>query len=195
MGREDMRIKYLLGLLGVFVILAAACGDDSDSSSGGSGDDAPNEDAGSGGEATDDGSLGSDSNDGASEDVPAVGSGGGASSLMFDGEEIALDARGCFAERQEVAGSIITLSAQASGTNAAGEGIIVDFTRFAPGGTVAEGDDILIDIGPLGETRTYQANLPFESVPIDSGVLTVAETMFTSFDGLSDVTVSVLIAC
>jgi len=103
--------------------------------------------------------------------------------------------RGCFAERQEVAGSIITLSAQASGTNAAGEDVLVDYTRFAPDGVVEEADDILIDIGPLTSTRTYQANLPFESVPIEDGVLTVAETTFSSFDDGSEVMASFAIAC
>lgn len=192
-----MPSKRLLALLFVFVfVIAAACGDDSDSSSNGGGDDTSSEiDPGSGDEATDTGSDDDGSDEGGSEEVSRGEPGGGASTLTFDGEEIALNARGCYAERQEVAGSIITLTAQASGTNAAGEDVIVDFTRFAPGGTVGESDDILIDIGPLGATTTYQAALPFESIPVDGGVLTVAETAFSSFDDGSEVTASVLIVC
>jgi hypothetical protein len=162
------------------VIVAAACGDDSDSSSDGGGDDTSSDGA---------------SDDGGSGEVSG-GDAVGSSTLTFDGEEIALDnSLGCYAEEQEVAGSIITLTAQASGTNAAGEDVLVDFTRFAPGGTVGESDDILIDIGPLGATTTYQAALPFESVPVNSGVLTVAETAFSSFDDGSEVTASVAIVC
>ena len=50
-------------------------------------------------------------------------------------------------------------------------------------------------IGPLGATTTYRAALPFESVPVNSGVLTVAETAFSSFDDGSEVTASVAIVC
>jgi hypothetical protein len=191
-----MSSKRFLALLFVFVMLAAACGDDGDSSSDDGGDDTSSDaDAGSGDDTSDTGSDDGVSDEGGSEEIPGGEAAGGASTLTFGGEEIALNARGCYAEEQEVAGSIITLTAQASGTNAAGEDIIVDFTRFAPGGTVSEGDDILIDIGPLGASMTYQAGLPFESVPVDDGVLTVAETTFSSFDDGSEVAVSVAIVC
>ena len=193
-----MRSKRLLALLFVFVIVAAACGDDSDSSSDGGGDEAASEaDANSSDEATDTGSEADGSDEGGSEDPSGGDAADGASTLTFDGEEIALSSLGCFAEEQEVAGSIITLAAQASGTNAAGEDVLVDFARYAAGGTVSEGDDVLIDIGPLGASTSYNANLPIDTASVDGDVLTVPETTYTSFDDGTEVTVtaSVTMAC
>jgi hypothetical protein len=181
--------KNFLVLLLAFAFVVVACGDD-DSSSDDGGDEPQSETTEGGESETDD--AASDESD--SSDVSA----GGASSVTLDGEEIALDALGCYSEEQEVAGSIITLTAQASGTNAAGENVIVDFTRFAPGGTVSESDDMLIDIGPLGESTNYRANLPYNSVEVVDGVLTVSETTFTSFgdDGTQvEATASVAIVC
>ena len=185
-----MARKNRLVLLVAFAFVVAACGDD-DSSSDDGGDEPQSEDTASGDAETDDG----ESDEGDPGDASEGESAGGASSVTFDGEEIALDALGCYSEEQEVAGSIMTLTAQASGTNAAGENVIVDFTRFAPGGTVSESDDILIDIGPLTDSRTYQANLPFESVTVVDGVLTVSETTFMSFDDGTEVMVSIAIVC
>ena len=177
-----MRSKRFLALVLAIGVLAAACGSDS-SSSGGDGD-ASSEDA-----------TGSSETAASSDDADADAPSDGASSLTLDGEEIALDSRGCYAETQEVAGSIITLSSQASGTNAAGESVIVDFTRYAPGGTVGETDDVTIDIGAIGESTSYLATLPFESVQIVDGALSIDDTPFRSFEGGDDVVVSIKLAC
>jgi len=184
-----MRSRRVLVLLIAFVIViaAAACGDDSGSSSDGAGDGVSTETGAGGSQAT---------SEATSEATSGGGTGGGgASTLTFDDEEVALSSRGCYDEEQDVAGSIITLTAQASGTNAAGEDVTVDFTRYAAGGTVGEGDDITIDVGPLGASTTYHANLPIDTATVEGGVLTVPETTYMSFDDGSEVAATVMIAC
>jgi hypothetical protein len=185
--------KNWLVLLLAFAFVVAACGDDDSSSD--DGDDEPQSEETAAGEAESDDGESDESDPEESSDGEAAG---GDSSLTFGDEEIALNAFGCFAEEQEAAGSIITFTAQAEGTNAAGEEVRVDFTRFAPGGTVSEADDVSIDVGPLGESVEYRASLPFESVPVDNGVVTVSETTFTNFGddgGVSEVTTSIIIVC
>ena len=68
--------------------------------------------------------------------------------LVLDGEEIAMAAALCWFQEQPRAGlgGVFTHTAQAEGTNAAGEALLLDITRArAEDGTVE--DDIIIDIG------------------------------------------------
>lgn len=78
--------------------------------------------------------------------------GGGSAGVMTLGDaEIAIDSLRCFFEEQPRAGlgGVFTHTAQGRGTNADGEGVILDLSRArAEDGTVE--DDIIVDIGDPG---------------------------------------------
>lgn len=75
------------------------------------------------------------------------GSGGG--TLVLADETVTLTSSNCYLKSQTAAGEDIELTAQASGTNAAGDDVTVDFTRYAESSSFA-GDDITVHAGALG---------------------------------------------
>ena len=87
----------------------------------------------------------------------------GAGSMTFGDEVIALTGALCFFEEQTRAGlgGVYTHTAQGSGTNAAGDDVILDVSR-ARDEDGTEGDDVLVDIGELGsdEAKSFGAAGP-----------------------------------
>lgn len=124
---------------------AAACGDDNSSDTT-TGDSAVG--------ATDETSADETSANG---DSTPAGDGGGI--LVLDGETIELDMGRCYLEPQDSAGGggSILATAQGSGTNAAGQTLIVDFTRYDEE-SMFHGDDVLVD--SADGTVTLKASLP-----------------------------------
>lgn len=178
-----------LGALLFALLLAfglAACSDDSDDSSTTTQGDAPADaDSDSGAEDTDD-------------DAPEGG--GGEGTLTMGDEEIALGAGRCFLEEQDAAagGGTIELTGQASGTNAAGDEVLIDFTRFSAESDFA-GDDVSVVVGDFtsGDATEFLGNAEIGTVSLDGSVLSASGFEVTSFDsGDADVVlISFEIAC
>ena len=91
------------------------------------------------------------------------GSGGsGAGTLTLGDETIALGPGRCYLKEQTAAGQKILWTAQASGTTAAGDPVIVDVSRYDASSQFA-GDDLSIDIGDprspsfVGWSGTYDS--------------------------------------
>ena len=115
--------------------------------------------------------------------------------MSFDGEEIALSPGRCYFKEQDVAGSKITATAQATGTNAAGEEVLVDFSRYKESSFADPGDDVTVTIGPLGNSEEYGAYMPLDTVSVSDDNVSVGESTFSSFDDGSKVVGSVTIEC
>jgi hypothetical protein len=95
---------------------------------------------------------------GSSSSGTSSGSGAGSGrggTLELGDETIALDSARCYLQEQTVGRSTIELTAQATGTNADGETVILDFSRYAEGDQF-EGDDINIDVGDPTAADFYQ---------------------------------------
>lgn len=76
----------------------------------------------------------------------SASSGSGAGTLTLGTETITFESSRCFLEEQTAAGQKILWTAQASGTNAAGDDVVVDVSRYDASSDFA-GDDLSIDIG------------------------------------------------
>ena len=113
--------------------------------------------------------------DGADDAAAAPSGGGGAGSLTLDGEEIALGPGRCYLQEQPAAagGGSIELTAQAQGTNAAGDDVRLDFSRYSEESQFA-GDDVSIDVGPLGNSVSYHGSQPSGAVTVDGQVVSAS---------------------
>ena len=119
---------------------------------------------------TDPGTESDGSTDG---DASASGSsGGGGSRLFLDGEEIVLGPGRCYLQEQPAAagGGSILATAQAQGTNAAGDDVRIDFTRYSADSQFA-GDDVNIDVGPLGASEGHGGSAPEGAVTVEGNVV------------------------
>lgn len=113
--------------------------------------------------------------------------------LTLGDETIALGPGRCFLSDQDAAGGgTIHATAQASGTNAAGDEVRLDFTRFGDD-TAFAGDDISVDIGELGASTSWDARLPSGTVSIDGR--TVSAPDFVLMDDGEELTASFTINC
>lgn len=175
-----------------------ACGDDDDDVTAidpvEETDDAGGTDDG----ATDDGSDSEDepATDDAAADDGSAEQGGGAGTLVLGGEEIDLGSGRCFLEEQPAAaggGSILAV-AQASGTTAAGEEVLIDFTRFSEDSQFA-GDDVSVDVGPIADSVSYRGSTPVGTVSIDGDVVSASDLPLQNTDDGSEVTASFTISC
>ena len=101
----------------------------------------------------------------------------------------------CFLKEQTAAGQDIELTAQASGTNVAGDTVMIDFTRYAEGGQF-EGDDISIDVGAVGSSDAfgYHGRLDLGAVERSGDTFSVEDVELNGDEGIP-VTVSFEIEC
>jgi hypothetical protein len=163
-------------VLAALALFAGACGDDDDGAATRSVDEGSDDM----GDADDD--MG-DADDGSSGDAPTGGGGGGGGggTLTFGDETISLDRALCYLQEQPVAGSegTIELTAQGHGTNAAGDPVVIDFSRFSEDSLFA-GDDISVDIGdPRGDDfQGYTARLDIGGVARDGNVFSATDVSF-----------------
>lgn len=187
MRRRTMRGAVILAALALVV---AGCGDDDGSADAGGApaiDDSSSSDASSSGGSSDDGSgSGGGSTDGGS-------SGGGSSSLVIDGENIAIAWAACYLEPQELGGGgNILVTARASGTNAAGDPVVLDFTRY-DADSMFHGDDITIEVGEMADATTYSALLDEGAIAVSGGAVSGQD--ITADDAGTEVVVSFELAC
>lgn len=173
-----MRARRMLAMASVAVLLTAA-GCSSDSSDGA--DDSGSGDA----TAADSGDSGSTADAGPT--------GGASGTLTLDGEEIELTGGQCYLEEQPAAagGGSIEATAQADGTDADGDPILIDFTRFSADNQFA-GDDVSLTIGdPFSpDARSLSGTSDAGTVSIDGSTVSasdfevsedLADTVFISF--------------
>jgi hypothetical protein len=173
--------------LAVLVLLVgAACGDDDGDDTGAPATAADQGVSDPGDDDSGDDDSGDDDSGDAAGDAPTGGGGGGGGSLVFGDETITLDRALCYLQEQPVAGSegTIELTAQGHGTNAAGDPVVVDFTRFGED-SLFTGDDITIDIGDprSDDFMGYYARLDIGDVSVDGNVLSASDVPFAGDDG------------
>lgn len=165
MGRGMRVLSVMVAALGL--ALLGACGDDDGGSA------LPTEGA-------DDGSG---DTDGDTDDVAPTGGGGGGS-LTLDGEEIGFDSARCFLEEQESAGQQILLTAQAFGTDAAGEEVTIDFTRWGEESDFT-GDDVSVTIGDpfADDSRSLGGRVDIGGVSVEGSTVSGSDMELTDEGG------------
>lgn len=180
-------IRRAIAAAAAALLLLAACGDDGDA---GSGDPTGSEDTG-----TDDGSGGSGDSGGGGESTGGGGTGSG--TLEIDGETIELSAR-CFLESQPSAGGggNILFNAQGQGTNAAGEDVLLDVSRYDEESQFA-GDDFSVDIGDVfaGEAVSLDGRADVGAITVDGSTLSATDQPLLNTDDGSTVTISFELDC
>jgi len=169
------------------VLIVAGCGDDDDGAA--SGNDAPATTA-----APSDAGTTVPSGD---DDEPAAPSGGNGELVLGD-ETITFDSARCFLEEQEAAagGGKILFVAQAFGTNAAGEQVAIDVSRYDEDSQFT-GDDIIVDFGdPFSDDAvSLSAKADVGTVSVDGSTLSADGLTFRNFDDNTELTGSFRINC
>ncbi len=178
MGRTTR--KAAIALLAVGALLVGACGDD--------GDDTGAETNGDASEEATDGA-------GDSGDDAGRAAGGGGGSLTLDGETISFDRSRCFLEEQESAGQTIELTGQGFGTNADGEQVSIDVTRFAEDSALP-GDAIDVTVGDPAspDSTSFGTIADIGTVELDGSTLR-AEGVELQTDDLTTVAASFEVVC
>lgn len=181
MGRTTR--KAAIALLAVGALLVGACGDGDDTSGEANGD--PSE------EATDGATDGA----GDSGDDAGQAAGGGGGSVTLEGETVSFDRSRCFLEEQESAGQTIELTGQGFGTNADGEQVSIDVTRFAEDSALP-GDAVDVTVGDPAspDSTSFGTIADIGTVELDGSTLR-AEGIELQTDDLATVTASFEIAC
>lgn len=196
-----MRIRRFTALaLVALLVVAAGCGDDSDGGDDSSSDTTVAADD-SGDESADtaetEATTAEDGEMDESEASDTGSAGGGSATVTLDGEEISVSSARCFLEEQEAAagGGSIEMVAQAFGTNAAGDDVSLDFSRFSEDSQFA-GDDVSITVGdPFSEDSvSLSGNEPTGAVSLDGNVLSATDFPLVGSD-FEESTVSFEISC
>ena len=101
--------------------------------------------------------------------APAAEGAGAAGSMTLGDEVIALASARCFFEEQPRAGlgGVFTHTAQGSGTNAAGDAVLLDVSR-ARDEDGTEGDDVTVDIGDFTSDDAISLRVTGEGI-VDFG--------------------------
>lgn len=183
------RMRTLVGICALAGLIAASCGDSDDDSGADSGSpsasaaatteasaDAPDESAPADTEA--------DSSD--SGDSAASGGGSGAGGVVVLGDEtITLDRARCFLQEQDAAagGGKILFVAQGFGTNAAGDEVVLDVSRYDEDSQFT-GDDVKLDIGdPFSDDFVSWSSVSdIGTVSLDGSSLSANGLTFSNFD-------------
>jgi hypothetical protein len=168
-----MGVRRLTVLVAVVALGIAGCGGDDDDSA------TPTEPAGdvADGDGTpDDGPTG--------DDGAPTGAGGG--TLTLGDETIDFDRSRCFLEEQDAAagGGKILFVGQAFGTNAEGDEVSIDVSRYDEDSDFA-GDDVSVVVGSPGsdDAVSYSSRSPIGTVSLDGSVLSAEGLTFSDDDG------------
>ena len=167
--------------------LAACGGDEADTTAAADDASTPQDDAPD--DSTDDAD-----DEGGADDAPAGGGNGG--TLVLGDETITLDSARCFLEEQDAAGGggKILFVGQAFGTNAAGEELILDVSRFDEDSQFT-GDDIIVDIGDWETGSSWQAAADLGTVQLSGNTMSADGLTFTNWDDMSEMAGSFEINC
>jgi len=190
-------VVYWIAMVGAVALVAASCGANEDDP----GPAAPVEVT----EGSDDPSSGTsvDSSETAEgspiegEDArPPAGDGGG--TLVLGEETISFDNTRCFLQEQDAAagGGKILFVAQAFGTNADGDELLIDVSRYDEDSRFA-GDDIVVDIGDpfSAEAVSWRANAELGTIQVDGSTVSADGLTFVNFDDFSEMPGSFRISC
>ena len=111
---------------------------------------------------------------------PAPAAGGGGSTggtVTIGGETIELDSARCFLQEQDSGSGKILFTGQGFGTNAAGEDVLIDISRYDEDSQFT-GDDVLVDIGSV----TWHAVEDIGAITLDGRTMSAAGMSFSNFD-------------
>ena len=175
-------------------LIAAGCGDDDDGAA-----PATNATGGTAAPATTAAptNAGTEAPSGGN-DEPAPPSGGNGGELVLGDETITFDRARCFLEEQEAAGGggKILFVGQAFGTNAAGEEVALDVSRYDEDSQFT-GDDIIVDIGdPFSDDAvSLQGSADLGTVSVDGSTLSADGLTFVNFDDATELSGSFRIDC
>jgi len=168
-------MKLLTILFTGLALIAGACGGDDDSTSPESSSSAGTSDAGSE-------SSGSSS-----------GGSGGGGTLIVDGETIALDSARCFLEEQDAVagGGKIVFVVQAYGSNAAGDPLVLDVSRYDED-SMFTGDEIIIDFGdPASDDAvSWTASTELGTIAVDGSSVSAEAVTLVDTDAMVNIELS-----
>jgi hypothetical protein len=132
------------------------------------------------------------------DDEPAPPSGGNGGEVVLGDETITFDSARCFLEEQDAAagGGKILFVAQAFGTNAAGEQVAIDVSRYDEDSQFV-GDDIIVDIGdPFSDDLvSYLGGSEDFIVSLDGSTVSADGLTFRNFDDDTELSGSFRIDC
>lgn len=189
-----LRIWMVL-CVGLVLVLVGCGDDDADNGDGTSstGDSADSGDAEGSGDSADSGDA--EGSDGGGSDDSGGGAAAGGTLVLGD-ETIALDSARCFLEEQDAAGGggKILFVGQGFGTNAAGEAVTLDVSRFDEDSQFT-GDDIIVDVGDPGSGVSLQAVEELGTVQLDGRTMSADDLTFSNFDDFSEQTGSFVLNC
>lgn len=172
----------------VVVLLATGCGSDDESGASETGDGTADTTAGADDDTeTDDGTDDSGGSDDATGDDG--GTGGDFGSIVFGDQTIALTSSLCFLEEQDAAagGGKILFVAQGSGTDAAGEPVALDVSRFDEDSQFS-GDKSNIVIGdPFSDSAaSWDANGDIGTVSVEGSTVSADGLTWVNTDDRSE---------
>lgn len=180
-----MRMRRVLPMLVVVLaMVAAACGDDTTTTTG----DTTGTTAG----ATTATTAGAATATTAGATATTQAAGGGSAGFVTIGDEtIEFDSARCYLQAQDAAagGGQILLTGQGFGTNAAGDAISLDFSRYSADSQFA-GDDISVGIGdPFSDShQELLAHVDLGGVDLTGSTLSASGLTFKNTDDGSEST-------
>lgn len=124
--------------------------------------------------------------------------GAGAGTLTLGDETITFDSSRCFLEEQDAAagGGKILFVVQAYGTNANGDELVIDVSRYDEDSQFS-GDDVSVDIGdPFSDTAvSWDSTEEIGTVTIDGSTVSADDLTFQNYDDFSELPGSFSITC
>lgn len=180
--RSSIRVRRWAAAGAAIAVLLAACGGDDDSGAENDTGTAATAETDAGGTAA----AGGDDSDADPGGGDGDGNGG---TLVLGDETIAFDSARCFLDEQDAAagGGKILFVVQAFGTNAAGDELTIDVSRYDEDSQFV-GDDIIVDIGdPFSDDAvSLKANADLGTVAVDGSTVSAGDLTFVNSDDAAE---------